>query len=152
MKIIEKSPEDSDALSLMDELSQTLKAITGDSGKSSFNSNDVCVPRATFIIVYDENGDAVGCGAIRPINDNIAEMKRVYSKVKGMGIGTKILGYLEEKAKTLGYSSIWLETRLINERAVNFYDGSGYHRINNYGKYANNAAAVCFEKKLYKNP
>jgi N-acetylglutamate synthase-like GNAT family acetyltransferase len=152
MKIIEKSPEDLDALKLMDELSQTLKVITGDSGKNSFNTNDVCVPRATFIIAYDENGEAIGCGAIRPINDNIAEMKRVYSKVKGMGIGTKILSYLEAKAKILGYSSIWLETRLINERAVDFYEGSGYHRINNYGKYANNAAAVCFEKKLYKNP
>lgn len=148
MKIIEKNPNTSDAILLMDELSENLEAITGNSGRSSFNPNDVCVPRSLFAIAYNEEGEAIGCGAIRPINENIAEVKRMYSKSKAMGVGTEIICYLETQAQKLGYSVLWLETRLINERAVSFYENRGYHRILNYGKYVNNPDAVCFEKRI----
>ncbi len=148
MKIIEKSPNEPDALLLMNELSETLKSITGDSGKNSFNSDDVCAPRSLFVIAYDESEEVLGCGGIRPINKNIAEVKRMFAKVKTIGVGTEILSYLEIQAKRLGYSAIWLETRLINEQAVSFYKKRGYKKISNYGKYVNNPKAICFEKKL----
>jgi N-acetylglutamate synthase-like GNAT family acetyltransferase len=148
MKIIEKNPNESDAIILMEELSQTLEAITGASGKSSFNSEDVCVPRSLFVIAYDEKDQPIGCGAIRPIDENIAEVKRMFAKVKTNGVGTEILSYLEMQAKRLGYSALWLETRLINEKAVSFYKKRGYSKIPNYGKYINKSNAICFEKKL----
>lgn len=148
MKIIEKKPNESDAILLMEELSQTLEKITGASGKNSFNSEDVCVPRSLFVIAYDEKEEPVGCGAIRPIDENVAELKRMFAKVKTKGVGTQILSYLEMQAKKLGYSAIWLETRLINEDAVLFYKKNGYSKIPNYGKYVGNSKAICFEKKL----
>lgn len=92
--------------------------------------------------------EPVGCGAIRPIDENIAELKRMFAKVKTKGVGTQILAYLEMQAKKLGYSAIWLETRLINEDAVSFYKKKGYSKIPNYGKYVGNTEAICFEKKL----
>ncbi|MDK2868423.1 MAG: hypothetical protein PWP38_2738 [Clostridiales bacterium] len=92
--------------------------------------------------------EAVGCGAFRPMNDSTAEIKRMYAKEKGRGIGALILSHLEREAKQMGYSRIWLETRRINENAVQFYKDHGYQRIPNYGKYAGNALAICFEKKL----
>lgn len=148
MKIVESCPSIPDAVKLIDELSETLHDITGSSGRNSFNSNDVSVSRSTFVIAYDESGEAVGCGAIRPIDENIAEVKRVYARTKTKGVGTEILCYLEAKAKRLGYNAIWLETRLINKRAVAFYEHRGYYRIQNYGKYINRSEAVCFEKKV----
>ncbi len=148
MKIIETHPNAPDALLLMDELSEDLESITGNSGKNSFNLNDVCVPRSLFVVAYNENGEAIGCGAIRPINEDIAEVKRMFARTKAMGVGTEILRYLEIQAQKLGYSVLWLETRLINKRAVSFYEKRGYHRIPNYGKYVNNLEAVCFEKNI----
>ena len=148
MKIIEKSPNTPEAIILMNELSKILESITGDNGKSSFNPNDVCTLKAVFVIAYNQNEEAIGCGAIRPIDDKIAEVKRMYAKSKAKGVGTKILCYLEKRAKEMGYSVLRLETRLINERAVSFYEGRGYHRILNYGKYANRPEAVCFEKSI----
>lgn len=149
MRIIEISPMEADAINLMEELSETLRSITGDSGKNSFNSNDVCVPRSLFVIAYDDQGEeAVGCGAIRPIDEKIAEVKRMFAKVKTKGVGSEILSYLEIQAKKLGYSTIWLETRVINEQAVLFYKKRGYIKRENYGKYINNTKAICFEKKL----
>ena len=149
MKIIKTSPKEADAIHLMEELSETLRSITGDSGKNSFNSDDVCVPRSLFVISYDESEEPVGCGAIRPIDEKIAEVKRMFAKVKTKGIGSEILSYLEMEARKLGYSTIWLETRLINEQAVSFYINRGYCKISNYGKYADNTKAICFEKKLF---
>ena len=148
MKILKRNPNHPDAILLMDELSKTLQSITGASGKNSFNPNDVCVPRSLFVIAYDEDGEAMGCGAIRPINEDIAEVKRMFAKTKDKGVGSEILSYLEMQAQEMNYSTLWLETRLINNGAVSFYEKNGYHRITNYGKYENNPEAVCFEKNI----
>ncbi|BCZ48881.1 N-acetyltransferase [Clostridium gelidum] len=148
MRITETQPNTQDAIDLMKKLSENLKLITGDSGKNSFNSNDVCVPRSLFVVAYNEYGEAIGCGAIRPINQDVAEVKRMFAKTKAIGVGSEILHHLENQAQKLGYSAIWLETRLINKRAVSFYEKKGYHRISNYGKYVNKPEAVCFEKNI----
>lgn len=146
--IAEEPADAPDAILLMDELSQTLEAITGSSGKNSFDPRDVSVPRAVFVLARTETGELAGCGAIRPINESAGEIKRVYAKVKTCGVGTQILAYLENKAQKLGYSSLCLETRLINHKAVSFYEKLGYHRIPNYGKYVGKPESVCFEKQL----
>ncbi len=148
MKIIETHPNTPDARLLMDELSEHLQCITGSSGRSSFDLNDVCVPRSLFVVAYNETGKAIGCGAIRPINEDIAEVKRMYARTKEEGIGTQILCYLEVQAQKMGYYTLWIETRLINKQAVSFYKNRGYHFISNYGKYVNNSETVCFEKSI----
>lgn len=82
------------------------------------------------------------------MNDNTAEVKRLYARVRAKGVGTAVLKYLEKHAHAMGYTALWVETRQINSTAVSFYEQSGYSRIANYGKYAGNPEAVCFEKKL----
>ena len=148
MKIIEKSSNTPEAILLMNELSEILESITGDSGKSSFNPNDICGSNAVFVIAYNQNEEAIGCGAIRPIDEKTAEVKRMYAKTKAKGVGTEILCYLEKRAQEIGYSVLRLETRLVNKRAVSFYESRGYHRILNYGKYVNKPEAICFEKSI----
>lgn len=148
MKIVKMQPDAPDALLLMEELSRNLESITGNSGKNSFNPDDVRVPRSLFVIAYDEAGEAMGCGAVRPISENTAEVKRMFARIKGAGVGTKILHYLEIHAKEFGYTVLRLETRLINTRAVAFYEKEGYHRIPSYGRYVNRPEAVCFEKTI----
>jgi GNAT superfamily N-acetyltransferase len=146
--ITPEDPSSPVACQLLDELSATLAAITGDSGRSSFDPNDVRAPSALFVLARDEEGQAVGCGAFRPLQDGIAEVKRMYSRPGLAGVGTAILTYLEAEAANLGYGALWLETRLVNARAVRFYARRGYSRIPNYGKYRGNPEAVCFEKRL----
>ena len=72
----------------------------------------------------------------------------MYSRPGTSGVGSAILGFLETEAVNLGYQALWLETRLVNARAVSFYERRGYRRIPNFGKYVGNAKAVCFEKRL----
>lgn len=146
--IQEEDPGTPDAILLLDELSDTLKAITGASGRTSFDPEDVRVARSIFVMARDEEGNAVGCGAFRPIDDATAEVKRMYTRDKGRGVGSLILAYLEEKAKEFGYKALRLETRLVNAQAVSFYASRGYNRIPNFGRYAGRPEAVCFEKEL----
>ncbi len=133
---------------LLDELSHNLQVITGDSGQNSFNLSDIDNPRAVFVVARDNEGELLGCGCIRPISDEVAELKRMYARYKSRGIGRQIVSYLEACAKELEYKTIWLETRAINQKAIGFYEANGYYRIENYGKYVGNNKAVCFEKKM----
>ena len=143
-----ESPFSPDAISLMDELSECLQTITGNSGKDSFDPKDICNDRAAFVIARDQSGNALGCGAFRPINETTAEVKRMYAQNKGMGIGGTILAYLEHRAHDFGYKSLRLETRTVNTKAISFYERNGYRTIQNYGKYAGKTNSICFEKGL----
>ena len=143
-----ESPFSTDAISLIDELSECLQDITGDNGKKSFDANDVCNDRALFVIARNQSGKAIGCGSFRPMDDTTAEIKRMYAKDKGMGIGNKILSYLEHQAHHIGYKTLRLETRMVNAKAVSFYERSGYRKIPNYGKYVERTNSICFEKDL----
>lgn len=67
-----ESPFSSDATSLMNELSECLQFIAGDSGKNSFDSNDFCNDRAIFVIARNQRGRAIGCGAFRPMDETTA--------------------------------------------------------------------------------
>jgi GNAT superfamily N-acetyltransferase len=143
-----EDPASVDALALMEELSATLARITGDSGKASFDPNDVRAAAARFVVARNAEGQAVGCGAFRPLREGVAEVKRMYSRQGTIGVGSAVLAFLESEASSLGYEALWLETRLVNERAVTFYQRRGYRRIPNFGKYVGNPKAVCFERRL----
>ncbi len=135
---------------LLRELSDTLHSITGNSGNDSFASSDMDDIRAVFVMARDNNGDPVGCGCIRPIDEKTAELKRMYAKISNIGIGSAILRDLEMRASQLGYRKIILETRKINDSAVRFYQNNGYTIIENYGKYRGREEAICFQKQLNK--
>ena len=147
-----EDPGGDDGARLMDELSETLAQITGASGRASFDPDDVRGERGLFVVARDATGAAVGCGALRPLTDEIAEVKRMFARPGTFRVGTAILEHLEAEAVRLGYTTLWLETRRVNERAVAFYNRRGYEIIPNYGKYAGNEQAVCFGKRLLAGP
>jgi ribosomal protein S18 acetylase RimI-like enzyme len=148
IKVVSEDPSTPDAVVMLDELSDVLSVITGSSGKSSFDVNDVRVANARFVVARDQSGKAVGCGAFRPLESGIAEIKRMYSRRSMPGVGSAILSFLELEALKLGFAALRLETRVVNEKAVTFYERRGYSRIPNFGKYVGKEEAVCFEKRL----
>ncbi|QDW18768.1 GNAT family N-acetyltransferase [Flavobacterium sp. KBS0721] len=144
------NPDDEKVLVITEELSENLYLRFGSDGKNSFQ--DWENENSKFVFVVAEiNSEIVGCGAIRPIDQNIGEVKRMYAKYPGKKIGQTILGFLENEAVNLGYTNLVLETRVKNESAVQFYQKQGYKVIPNYGKYIDRPEAICLEKSLNQN-
>ena len=143
-----EDPSGDDALELVGELSAVLTAITGASGQASFDVSDVIGPRACFALARDAHGRALGCGALRPMDADTAEIKRMFARPGTRGVGSAVLRFLEGEAANRGYLALRLSTRRVNERAVAFYERHGYRRIPGYGRYAGSEVSVCFEKVL----
>ena len=148
MQVELADPESPEAQQLLAGLSETLQQITGSSGTASFDVNDVKVERACFVIARSVTGAAVGCGAIRPLEPGVAELKRMFALPGSKGVGKAVLGFLEGKASEFGYAQVWLETRKVNERAVLFYLRHGYQTISSFGRYVGRPEAICLGKHL----
>jgi GNAT superfamily N-acetyltransferase len=146
--IAKADPLSADSHTLIEKLSVALAGITGSSGKTSFNIDDVQTDRALWVLAHDEQGLAVGCGAIRPLSAETAELKRMFALHAGKGIGSAIVHHLEQAARDMGYLEIKLETRRVNQQAVAFYEKQGYVQTENYGVYVGRPEAVCFIKRL----
>ncbi|MBD8143150.1 GNAT family N-acetyltransferase [Pantoea agglomerans] len=149
MITLEKAdPRSAESQLLITKLSAELAAITGDNGKSNFTMDSMDEERSLWVLARNNKGDAVGCGAIRPLTEHIAELKRMFSDRSSPAIGNALLIFLEKSALSMGYDQIWLATRSVNHKAVNFYQKNSYERIDNYGPYVNRDEAVCFAKIL----
>ena len=140
-------PDSPDARVLVAELDTALAAICGGSGSSSFDPADVRGPRSVFLVARDEDGLAVGCGALRPLAPGVAELKRMYAR-PGSGAGLALLTALEAQALALGYREVCLSTRRVNARALAFYARNGYVPVENYGRYVGRSESACLGKRL----
>jgi ribosomal protein S18 acetylase RimI-like enzyme len=138
-------PDSPDARVLLAELGAALADITGSDGSASFDAADVRGPRACFLVARAADGSLAGCGALRPLTDDVAELKRMYAR-PGSGAGADLLAALERQALAFGYRDVWLETRRVNLRAVAFYQKHGYRVIANFGKYVGRPEAICLGK------
>ena len=108
------------------------------------------IDKIRHVVVAFENGIAVGCGAFRAYESNVAEIKRMFvrKKNRGRGIAGEILTELETWAKDLGFLQYILETGKKQPAAIKLYQKSGYEIIPSYGQYLNVENSVCLEKIL----
>ena len=91
----------------------------------------------------------VGCVAVRKIDAQIAELKRMYvlPAFQRMGIGQLLLDHAVGFAKNAGYLLMRLDTLKTMNPAIQLYEKNGFYTIPAY--YHNpEATAAYFEKKL----
>ena len=102
------------------------------------------------VLVYDESGNAVGCGAIRSYLPDVMEIKRMFVSPyeRKRGVAQMILHELENWAAELGAKKCILETGTKLSEAIRLYERFGYNQIPNYGQYKDVEGSLCFEKFL----
>lgn len=102
------------------------------------------------VVVYDVDGIAVGCGAMKDYEEGIMEIKRMFvpENKRGNGIAGIILLELQFWAKELGYNKCILETGDKMIEAIGLYKKNDFQIISNYGQYADVESSMCFEKKI----
>jgi GNAT superfamily N-acetyltransferase len=123
--------------------------IYGDSGPCQFQPEEIHGEGAQFIIAR-AGKEPVGCGAFRPLEPGVAEIKRIFveRKARRQGIARRILHTLETMADAHGYALARLETGTPQREAVALYESCGYRRCANFGPYRDDPLSVCYEKPL----
>lgn len=103
-----------------------------------------------YVVLIKENNEAIGCGAIKELDSESMEVKRMFilKKSRGQGFAGSVLEELEKWAFDLGYSYCKLETGKRQPEAIALYERKGYQRISNYGQYTGIDNSICFEKNL----
>ena len=80
------------------------------------------------------DGQRAGCGALRKIDAQTCEMKRmfVYPQFQGRGVGRALAETLIREAKVAGYSTMRLDTSIRQVEALQLYQSLGFQRIDPY--------------------
>jgi putative acetyltransferase len=106
-------------------------------------------PPLGAILVAKENGETVGCVAVRPIGVATCEMKRLYVKPshRGKRIGRNLALAIIEEAKKIGYEVMRLDTVVAMKEASALYRTLGFQPIDAYC-YNPLPGAMYFELKL----
>ncbi len=82
-------------------------------------------------VVAEYGGKIVAMGALKYTSEDRAEITRmrVHPDFQGRGFGTEVLRYLEDRAVSLGYSVLHLDTAVEQHKAQSFYLQNGYQQV-----------------------
>jgi GNAT superfamily N-acetyltransferase len=98
---------------------------------------------SVVLLARDSSGLALGCGALRHLGDDVAEVKRMYvvPEARGRGVSKAVLAGLEAAAVSRGWTTLRLETGPRQPEAMRLYEGAGYRAIGAFGAYVDAADA-----------
>jgi len=108
------------------------------------------VPGHGAIVVAWADEEAVGCGAVRLIDAETAELKRMYvvPDCRRQGLAGAILRFLEDRARALGATRVVLETVVDPPAAVALYRAAGYTETPKFGPYVESEISFCMSKSF----
>jgi ribosomal protein S18 acetylase RimI-like enzyme len=83
------------------------------------------------LLVARLGDDPVGVGALKPVDDTTAEIKRMYVRpaAQGRGVGRAMLARLVEDARSEGYVTVRLETVRFMTTAQALYRSFGFVEV-----------------------
>ena len=99
--------------------------------------------------LVEEDGNFVGCAALRKLEEGICELKRMYIRpsYRGKRWGQELMDVALQTAQSLGYYTMRLDSLQRLEAAVKLYTSYGFQQISPYN-FNPEADVVYFEKKL----
>jgi GNAT superfamily N-acetyltransferase len=102
------------------------------------------------VVVRDDLGAAVACGALREVEPGVGELKRMYTvpAARGRGHGAAVLGALVAFARERGLARLILETGVRQPAAIALYEHAGFTRCDCFAPYEDEPDSVCLERRL----
>lgn len=90
-------------------------------------------PNGRLLVVVDDRRP-IACGALRPLEPGVCELKRIYIRPenRGLGLGRAITVHLMEQGRILGYETVRLDTLRRLNIAVRMYESLGFTEIPPY--------------------
>jgi len=149
LKFAIERPDSEAARALITELDADLLTRYPGQWIHGLHPEDVIDPDFIFVVARLE-GEVVACGAIRRLDSDVAEVKRMFVKhmFRGKGFSRQLLSFLESTTRSRGYQTLKLETGTKQPESLGLYKSSGYKQIPCFGEYVGNPFSICFEKRL----
>ena len=100
------------------------------------------------VVVAYENNEAIGCGAFKEYELNVAEIKRMFVNPnhRNKGIAKMILQELINWSQEENFTTAILETAQKLKPAIALYQKFGFEITPNYGQYINVESSVCMRR------
>ena len=152
IRVVHTGLTDDVSRKLIEALNAELSAIYPEPGANHFtlDPEETAKGRGAFLVVY--RGEVpVGCGAVRLVDAETGELKRMYVSPaeRGRGLGRLLVAELEAEARTLGARRLVLETGTRQHAALALYHAAGFRPIPLYGEYLlSPGTSVCLGKEL----
>ncbi|MCV0393826.1 MAG: bifunctional helix-turn-helix transcriptional regulator/GNAT family N-acetyltransferase [Rhizobiaceae bacterium] len=114
---------------------------------ANFEPSEMTPPKGWFLMAREE-GLPVGCGVLKRLEEDVGEIKRVWTApaARGLGVATAIMDRLEALAAEAGFAAVRLDTNGALVEAQAMYTRRGYHPIPRYND--NPYAQHWFEKAM----
>lgn len=95
---------------------------------------DYAPPAGRLLVARDAEGRAVGCAALRPLGEDVCEMKRLFvgEEARGLGLGRALAEALVADARRIGYRRMRLDTLPTMSEAASLYERLGFRDIAPY--------------------
>jgi GNAT superfamily N-acetyltransferase len=115
----------------VDELAATFPDGFDVDRTTSADPDEVTPPRGNFLVVRADDGNPVGCGAVKVLDPTTAEIKRMWlaPEIRGKGVGKQLLAALEDAARDLGVTRAVLDTNDALTPANGLYTDAGWVTI-----------------------
>jgi GNAT superfamily N-acetyltransferase len=152
MRIARTPLGSAEARALIAALNAELEQRYPEDGANHFGltEEDVAPGNGAFVVLRDPTGAPLGCGALRRLDAERAEVKRMYvvPAARGQRLGDRLLAALETEARALGVTRLVLETGARQPEALRLYRRAGFVDTEPWGEYVGSPLSVCLEKPL----
>jgi GNAT superfamily N-acetyltransferase len=127
----------SGALSVLYAADDELKRRYGGDGDGPhLRVDELAEPRGLFLVArtHGEIAGGIGLRTIGAPEQHLGEIKRLWVRpdLRRGGIAISLMNEIENRARSLGYVRLYLETGPKQPEAVALYNSIGWHRIDEY--------------------
>ncbi|WP_417581870.1 GNAT family N-acetyltransferase [Pelagibacterium sp.] len=147
-----ETPLQDDVRDLVAALNETMRPLSPPEFQFQMTVEQMAGADTTVFVARDDSGRAVGMGALKMVDGELAEVKRMYTlpEVRGQRIGVVLLDAIETQARQKGVKTLKLETGNVAgfEPAWRLYERGGFTRCGAFLDYPDSEYSAFYEKAL----